>query len=186
MKKVLLSCIFLSILSFAFAQNENEVTWFGVDFSKAKFIGSAGFSDPSKIQSYYLNEWNSIIVNEKDKYSISKYYVKPTVNVNLDIAKERNNKVVASTLVTDNTYTLPQADAEAVVKKYKGKGTGQGLVFVVETFSKTTEEASVYVALFDISTGKIISIKKQTGKPSGFGFRNYWLGAIMQIMKKGL
>jgi len=186
MKKIFLLSASLFIFFFAKAQNDNEVTWFGVDFSKAKLVGSAGFSDVSQIQSYYLNQWNSIIVTEVDKYNIAKFYKKPTVKVDLDLVKDRNNKVVASTLVTDNTYTLEQADAEAVVKKYKGKGTGQGLVYVVESFSKTAEAATIYVALFDISTGKIISIKKQTGKASGFGFRNYWLGAIMQVMKKGL
>ncbi len=186
MKKLTLSCITVLSLMLGYAQNENEITWFGLDFSKAKMVGSVGFTDPSQIQSYYLDQWNSVIVAEADKYNIAKYYKRPTVKNNLDVVKARNSKVVASTLVTDNTYTLSEADAQSVVKSYKGKGAGTGLLFVVESFSKTAEQASVYVILFDIGSGKVNTIKKQTGKASGFGFRNYWLGAITNVMKKGL
>ena len=98
----------LFISTIVVAQESNEITWFGLDFSKAKLVGSAGFTDPSQIQSYYFNTWNSIIVTEKDKYSISKYYKKPSVIVNLDIVKSRNGKVIASSLVTDNTYTITE------------------------------------------------------------------------------
>ena len=184
MKKLMLSFVTVLSLTIGFAQNENEITWFGLDFSKAKMVGSVGFTDPSQIQSYYLDQWNSVIVAEADKYNIAKYYKRPTVKNNLDVAKARNSKVVASTLVTDNTYTL--SEAQSIIKSYKGKGTGSGLLFVVESFSKTAEQATVYVILFDIASGKVNSIKKQTGKASGFGFRNYWLGAITNVMKKGL
>lgn len=175
----------LFISTIVVAQESNETTWFGLDFSKAKLVGSAGFSDPSQIQSYYFNTWNSIIVTEKDKYSISKYYKKPSVIVNLDIVKSRNGKVIASSLVTDNTYTITEKDVEAVVKNYKSKEGGEGLVMVVESFSKTDELAYIYVVRFDAKSGKILEMKKQSGKPSGFGIRNYWLGAILNVMKKG-
>lgn len=186
MKKLLLSGITLFSFLLVFAQNDNEITWFGIDFSKAKMIGSVGFTDPSQIQSYYLDQWNSVVVTETDKYNIAKYYKHPTVKNSLDVVKLRNSKVIASSLVTDNSYTLSDVDAQAVLKSYKGKGTGKGLLFVVESFSKTAEQATVYVILFDIASGKVDTIKKQTGKATGFGFRNYWLGAIANVMKKGL
>ncbi len=184
MKKII-TLIFFSISLVGIAQESNEITWLGLDFSKAKMVGSAGFSDPAQIQSYYFNTWNSVLLTEKDKYNISKYYKKPTVKVNLDIAKSRNEKVIASSLVTDNTYTITEKDVEAVVKNYKLKEGGEGLLMVVESFSKMEELAYVYVVKFDTKTGKIIEMKKQTGKPGGFGIRNYWLAAILNIMKKG-
>lgn len=186
-KLIFFYLLILFTSSYSIAQNSNEITWFGLDFSKAKMVGSAGFSNPAEIQSYYLNEWNSIIIKELKKYDISKFYVKPTVKVFLDKAKENNNKVIASSLVTDNTHTITQADVQSVVKQYKGKGgSGEGLLFVVESFDKSRERAVVYVVLFDISSGTIKKMEKKEGAPSGFGFRNYWLGAIYQIMKKGL
>jgi hypothetical protein len=163
MKKIIfaLSVIFSSV---TMAQESNEITWFGLDFSKARLIGAIGFSDPAQIQSYYFNTWNSVIVTENEKYNISKYYKKPTLKTNLDIAKARNSKVVASSLVTDNNYTITEKDVEAVVKNYKSKNGGEGLVFVVESLSKTDELAHIYVVRFDAMTGKVLEVKKQTGK----------------------
>lgn len=186
MKKIFIVILSVSFSILAFAQESNEITWFGLDFSKAKLVGSVGFSDPAQIQSYYFNTWNSVIVTENEKYSISKYYKKPTVKTNLDIAKARNSKVVVSSLVTDNSYTITEKDVEAVVKNYKSKDGGEGLVMVVESFSKTDELAYIYVVRFDAKSGKILEIKKQTGKASGIGIRNYWLGAILNVMKKGM
>jgi len=185
MKKSI-TLLLLSLSVIAIAQESNEITWLGLDFSKAKLVGSAGFTDPAQIQSYYFNTWNSIVLTESDKYNISKYYKKPTVKSNLDIVKSRNGKVSASSLVTDNSYAISEKDVEAVVKNYRLKEGGEGLLMVVESFSKIEELANVYVVKFDTKTGKIIEIKKQTGKPSGFGIRNYWLGAILNVMKKGL
>lgn len=186
MKKLFFVLLLLSALSSSKAQETNDITWFGLDFSKAKMVGSVGFTNPSQIQSYYLNQWNTIMIAEMDKYSISKYYAKPNVKVNLDKCKANNNKVIASTLVTDNTHSISEADVEAVVKQYKSKeGVGEGLLYVVESFDKTKEMAFIYVVSFDIKSGKINKIKKKEGKAGGFGIRNYWLGAVFNVMKTG-
>lgn len=179
----LFSLLFVSYLSNA--QKINEITWFGIDFSKAKMIGSSGFNDVEKIQSYYLDAWNGVIVTEKDKYNISRYYKAAKVNVSLDAVKENNSKVDAATLVINNEYSLSEPDAKEVVSGYVGKGSGMGLLYIVEYFNKIDEKASIYVVKFDIESGTISSIRKILGKPGGFGFRNYWLGAILEIMKKG-
>lgn len=180
---VLFTLLFVNQISNA--QKVNEITWFGIDFSKAKMIGSSGFNDVEKIQSYYLDVWNGVIVTEKDKYNISRYYKASDVTISLDAVKENNSKVDAAKLVINNEYSLSESDAKEVVSGYVGKGSGTGLLYVVEYFSKIDEKASIYVVKFDIESGTISSIKKIQGKPGGFGFRNYWLGAILEVMKKG-
>lgn len=186
MKKLIFLFIAATISANSYSQKLNELTWFGVDFSKAKMVGSSGFSDPAKIQSYYLNEWNNFIVTESDKYDVKKYFKAKTLKNSLDLVKEHNDAVDAKTLVIDNAYTITEEEAKAVVQLYKGKGEGTGLVFVVESFSKTAEKAFIYAALFDISTGNIIKMKKLKGNAGGFGFRNYWLAAIRDVMQAGL
>jgi hypothetical protein len=136
MKHLFFVLLLISALSSAKAQETNDITWFGLDFSKAKMLGSVGFTNPSQIQSYYLNQWNAIMIAEMDKYSISKYYAKPNVKVNLDKCKANNNKVIASTLVTDKTHSISEADVETIIKHYKSK-EGEGLLYVVESFDKT-------------------------------------------------
>ncbi|MGV3613574.1 MAG: hypothetical protein ACO1N0_21620 [Fluviicola sp.] len=185
MKKGLLTIAILFLIHCTFAQ-VTEITWFGIDFSQAKMVGSAGFTDKEKIQVYYLNVWNSVFVTEADKYDLAKYYKAGKVIVSLDVVKKANEQVSADDLVTDNTYSLSEADAQKEVQKYVGQGSGLGMVYVVEYFSKTEEIASVYVIQFDISSGTISKMQKLTGKAEGFGFRNYWLGALENVMKKKL
>ena len=40
------------------------------------------------------------------------------------------------------------------------------------------------VAFFDISTKKILLTQLMIGKPTGAGLRNYWIGAIYDILKQ--
>jgi hypothetical protein len=44
--------------------------------------------------------------------------------------------VIASTLVTDKTHSISEADVETIIKHYKSK-EGEGLLYVVESFDKT-------------------------------------------------
>lgn len=186
MKKAFLTSFIFFLIHSSFAQKLAEITWFGIDFSQAKMVGSAGFTEPAKIQAYYLNVWNSVVVTESDKYKIAKYYNAAKVNVSLDLVKKANEAVNSEELVTDNSYSLSESHAKEEVQKYVGQGAGTGLVYVVEYFSKSEEMASIYVIQFDIATGDITKMQKLTGKPGGFGFRNYWLGAIEKVMKKRL
>ena len=58
------------------------------------------------------------------------------------------------------------------------------MVFIIESFNKTSEEGSLYIVFFDIATKKVLLFDKAIGKPSGIGFRNYWAGAIANVLKK--
>jgi|LakMenE18May11ns_1017448.scaffolds.fasta_scaffold9562134_1 hypothetical protein len=183
MKKNILTILFIVSSKFIFAQSTDEVVWFGLDFTQARMIGSEGFTDVPKIKDYYFNEWNNVIVTEADKFDIKKYFGRSNVKRDLSVVERRNKTVNTTNLVTNNTYTLDRNAVDKVIKDYKSKESGVGLVFIVESFDKTKEKAYVYVTTFDIATKKIIKCEKIEGSPSGFGFRNYWLGAIASIMK---
>lgn len=183
MKKIILFISILSVSFIAVAQNNDAIVWFGLDFTQARLIGAEGFTDVQKIKDYYFNEWNNVVVAESDKYNISKYFAKSTVNRDLTICERRNKTVNVSTLVTNNSYTLDRANIDKVIKDYKSKESGVGLVFIVESFDKTKEKAFIYVTTFDIASKKVIKSVKVEGSAVGFGFRNYWLGAIANVMK---
>ncbi|GIV33310.1 MAG: hypothetical protein KatS3mg031_0845 [Chitinophagales bacterium] len=158
-----------------------KLIWYGLDFTKAKMIGSLGFSDPEKIRDYYFDAWNALILNEKEKYDIAKFYKKP-VAYDISRVKERNNTVDAFELIIDDSYSITEEDVRQVVKNYVG-GEGVGLLYVVESFDKTKEKAYIWVVLFNASSGEIIKTARFAGKPGGFGLRNYWAGAILDIME---
>lgn len=186
MKKVILS-LFTAIIFFtAIGQNKKEVTWFGIDFTKAKMIGSKGFKDPRTIQSYYLQTWNEELIRQNGKFNLKMYSHKNKIIRNLDVVNAQNATVDNTKLVTDEKYTITEGDVQSVVNNYVGKGSGNGIVLVVESFNKKKKRAYIYPVLFDISNGNILKMKRQKGKGAGFGFRNYWLGAIYHVMRKGL
>jgi hypothetical protein len=61
--------------------------------------------------------------------------------------------------------------------------SGLGVMFNVESFSKADEEGSVWVTFINLGTKEVFFSERVTGKPGGFGMRNFWGGAIYSMMK---
>ena len=49
--------------------NQRDILWTGIDFSKARFT-KQGFEYPQEVMHYYLNGWNTSIINNQKKYDI--------------------------------------------------------------------------------------------------------------------
>ena len=191
MKKTFLIFLFtLGIIPMLSAQSEKEVfvadeiVWYGLDFSYARLVGSAGFTDPQDIQNRLFDSWNQLIVIEADKYDLKKTFNKKEVIVDLTITEKRNAKVDAKELVINKDYTIEGDQVKKIIKEYKTEQkSGVGLAFVVESFDKLKETGSVYVTFFDIATKKVLLMERISAKPRGFGVRNYWAGSIHGILK---
>jgi hypothetical protein len=201
MKKIGFLLLFIGVLCFtnSKAQNTNaifgdDVVWYGLDFSNAKFvgqftnlgdnIGNMGY----ELKNKFIPQWNMLILNEPKKYDIRKNFRKANVYNQLDNVTVRNSKLDAEKLTTYNTYTFTnsQETIEKIVKEYDAvdKKEGLGLVFIVESFDKMANLASVYVTFFDIATKKVLLTEKFVEAPVGVGVRNYWAGAIAKIFKQ--
>lgn len=191
MKHRLFSVFIALILSVsAFAQipaaefQKAKVVWYGLDFTKARMIGSEGFTDPQAIQRDYFQKWNGLIVTEADKYDIKGAFKKDNIDINLDPVNALNAKVDASTLVINKSYGITKEDVQNAVSAYKtDQPDGYGICFVVESFDKMQENAFVWVTVFDAKTKKVVVTERLSGKANGFGFRNYWAGAIDELLK---
>lgn len=98
---------------------------------------------------------------------------------------ELNNKIDVDACMTPNPGKIEKSEIDGMVKRYAGeKKEGIGLSFVIENFNKGTQTADVYITFFDIASGKILLCEKMNGKAMGIGMRNYWAGAIKDILKK--
>ena len=163
--------------------NEAEVFWYGLDFSQAKLVGSAGFTDPEAIRNDFFEKWNSLILVEADKYDLKGAFKKPALKYDAEMIKAINMKVDHHALVQDKSHAITKEDVENAVKQYNtDQKEGYGLVFVVESFDKIQEKAFVWVTVFDVSNKKILITERMEGEPRGFGLRNYWAGAIYEII----
>ncbi len=83
-------------------------------------------------------------------------------------------------------FTDAQKTVSKVISKlgHGEKTEGIGVTFVVESFNKSTDEASIYVAVFDIKTKNVLILERIIGKPMGIGLRNFWAGAVKHVIKQ--
>jgi hypothetical protein len=71
---MLLMLCFIAMQGFAQSLADKTLTFYGIDFSKARMLGG-GFSDPDEIKAKLFNQWNGLFRSEPDKYDWIKYLV---------------------------------------------------------------------------------------------------------------
>lgn len=191
----MLKQVFISIILFhtsVFAQStknffeKDDLVWYGLDFSKAKMVGGDFGAQPWEIKERFFKEWNYVILDQPEKFNLPKFFRKTAVYKDLSAVEARNKEVNEKNLMSYNESEITAEDIAKVVKQYKGgeKKAGTGLVFVIENFNKPSKRATAWVTFFDIATKKVLLTKKMSAEPSGYGLRNYWIGAIFRMMSR--
>jgi hypothetical protein len=199
MKKLLsLSIIFIAALSMN-AQSakdvfsKNEIVYFGLDFSKAKFVGQfdqgmgLGPATGSDMRNKWAGSWNDLIAKEQPKFDLRKTFRKDNVIYDLKSIYEINKKIDPDNCMSYNEGKISPNDVSEMVKALSPdiKKEGIGLVFNVENFNKNTQMADMYVTFFDIATKKVLLTEKVSGKATaGVGIRNYWASGVKDVLKQ--
>jgi hypothetical protein len=171
------------------------ITWLGVDYSQAKFIGSATqFENAGKItnaefQNVYTVAWNQLFINEQKKYDVASALHRSSVKYDIDVALKAN-AALQKDFFSNNPSDFKTLDASKIadiVSKYNfGNDQGIGLIFFVEGMSKGAGSEGVWVTFVDMKSKTVLSTDYRTGKPGGFGFRNYWAKPLYTILKEGI
>jgi len=168
----------------------DDMVWFGLDFSLAKMvgpfseIGQTGIQSGATIKTKFFRAWNMLVLQEPRHFKLKQTFRKTNIYNDIRVVEKNNQKVDPDKLMTYNDQRLKTKDIENLVAKY-GQGEkkeGLGLVFVVENFSKTSAEGTLYITVFDIASKKLLIAERMTAKPSGIGLRNYWAGSIKRIL----
>lgn len=170
----------------------SDITWLGLDFTQAKFIGSATqFKDAGEISNAefrdkYITGWNNLFINEQKKYDVAKVVHRTEVKYAIDVT-EKANSGIKRDFFSNNPSDYNSLDEQKVadlVKKYDFQGKkGIGLIIFVEGMSKGKDQASAWAAYVNMDNRSVIMSKHVTGKSGGFGFKNYWAKAFYNIMK---
>ena len=191
MKKIVLLFIVAFAFSFA-AQSQytkadvfkvSEITFYGLDFSNVRLVGSEGFTDPYAIKNQFFKSWNNLFIAEPDKYNLAEVFGKSNVTINLDIVTERNEMPAPGELVIDEPYSFGEEVVSDIIAEYDTGEEGIGLVFIIESFNKIDEMGYMWVTFFDMSTGEVLFAKHMAGDAGGFGLRNYWAKSYYNVMK---
>lgn len=184
-----------SVIFTVSAQNDlfhsEEIVWYGIDFSNAKFVGEfsqfadAGIKSNKEIQVQYFPEWNDLIINEAGKYNIRKFYGFDFFANELDLVMKKNAAADINLIFDPSTPNrLSNEKIQKMINSYNIKGKkGLGLVFIVDSFNKIEEYGYIYVTFFDQATKKVLSTNLYEGKPGGIGVKNYWARVILRVME---
>ncbi len=166
-----------------------EITWFGLDYSKAHFIDSRAFPDPYKLQNKLFPEWNELVFREKKKFDIAKSFNKNDVNYSIDYVNQINSRVDIFSQITNDRYrriSFNNDSIQKIIEAYQINENvdGVGLVFIVECLNKPYYEAIYWVTFFDLNTKKVLLTEQIYGKPSGAGLHNYWANSFYDALNK--
>ena len=175
-----------------FSRN-TTITWLGLDFSKIKLYGNfdqfsgAGEKTPEDLRDVYFKAWNDLIINEPKKFNLEKAFQKSTVEWDLEYMEKRNFRTDADGLMSksSSSTSISLSDIQENINEYKLDGkTGIGLVFIMESFNKGRETATMHIVFFNMASKEVLLAEKVTGSPGGFGIRNYWAGSIYHVLKQ--
>lgn len=192
MKKFLLAAFLFVTATASQAQttianfNEKPACWLGIDFTLAKFIGAHGFTEPDQIKSTYFSEWNYLIIREQSRYDIKSAFnlKQDSFLYQIDPVLAANQEIVMDGYIQEKSHSITEQDIQTALSKYDLSAVKQevGISFFVANFNKNLEEAVIWVVLSDIATKKIFFSRELKTAPTGFGFRNYWAGAIRETI----
>ena len=182
----------VSMQQISFSQNpcdvfkDNEIIWYGIDFSMAKLVGP-GFNSISSIKATWIPSWNNLILTESKKFNLNKFLHHSNIQYNLNPVTEINNKVDENKLVILNSsesIELKDADIKKIVNQYTfDKKSGIGVLLIVDSYNKVEETGHFFITFIDLATKQVLVSKKISGKAVGIGFRNFWAGAIFAAFK---
>jgi hypothetical protein len=189
-KLIFIFIVILSVNNIIYSQNidkikqAKEIHWYGLDFTKAKMIGSIGFTHPDIICDRYIkNKWNGIMFAESEKYDVNKVTKGKNVKIHLDYILKRNSVITTENLIINENYEITEVDVQELINAYPND-TGLGLVFIVESFNKLQETANIWVTFFDTNSKEILKTKKYSTEGGGFGVLNFWLGGVYDTFKE--
>lgn len=197
--KLVFACILVGTSTFLFGQkvddlfkqSDTEIVWLGVDFSKVQLVGDfSQFADAGKkstvdIKDRYFPGWNGLILNERDKYDIKGMLRKEKLTYSIDMVSNLNSTAATEEMETDNPRKFSTQEIEEHVRTYNWESkNGIGIVFIAEVLNKAETEAWFHFAAIDLSTKTVLLTERMRGTPAGIGLRNYWAGAIYDVVKE--
>ena len=169
----------------------NSLVFFGVDYSHVKLIGDHGNVSGSSmsldfIRDTYFNSINEVVMNEQKKFNFEKATGGKKVSYDFTSVLAANKSADTKDMKAI-TATKP-LDLNIVAEMVKGYSSSAakgsvGMVLIADQMNKFEEAAYFYVTFFDTDSKKLFFTAYVKGKAGGFGYRNYWAGAIASVVK---
>ena len=171
------------------APSSTPVTYFGLDYSLARFIGADDFNEESQVVDYYPGVWNRLWV--KERMEDMDRAIGP-VSQEIQVVEPNNSKLTIKQVdhrdggdSNVTTSHITEAKLASLVKGYRWSGTeGLGLVLVVDRLVKLQAVGCSWIVYFDLDTRKIEASSRECAEAGGFGFRNYWFRTAKDLLPR--
>lgn len=191
MKRIILPLILIGCMSFTtnasgkadpIADFDN-ITFFGVDFSKSRIYGST--DTPDKLRKAYA-DLNMLFITESGKYDIAKLLGKNVKDVRIDAVTDMNDSIPDNAIKTMSSSYMPDSGqtANTVKELNTFDYSGIGFVVVAQLLNKPAENATYMMVFFDIETRTILKQFQLNGEPGGIGVRNFWAASVLDALGK--
>jgi hypothetical protein len=172
-----------------FRTSEVKISWLGIDFSHVNLIGKfsnfTGDKSSWDIKHVYFPVWNKLVLDEREKYDIKGMLRKDVIYYDIDMISSVNDSAPLEDLESYNTPRYTDDDINNFIKAYNTENkNGIGVVLIAETLNKAETEAYFHFAAINLATKEVLIHQRLRGKPGGFGFRNYWAGAILDVLRQ--
>ena len=163
---------------------EREITWLGIDFSKATFT-KKGFNVPNDVLQLYCNEWNALVISDQKKYDIRVAFRKLIVHFDLSFVKKQNKLYKGNTPIRE-FVRMENLLNEDIIANHIRQATlplisKYSLIFLVEAFDNTIKKGSVWVVLLKSDTKELVLCEEFKESPSGFNIKSYWARVFFNI-----
>ncbi len=163
------------------------VTWLGLDFTGAKFVGPPKEFGPAANYKTLMASWNKIMENEYKKFDIKRFFRKKEVTMQFSQVYKNNEALDFASLITekDGSEALSKNKIQEIVSSYDFNGmSGLGLIFNVESFNKEKKISEIWITFINLSSQEVIFTEKRIGRPGGAGLRNYWANSVFNMMEE--
>lgn len=155
-----------------------SITWYGIDFSVAKFIKFEDKISSNEIKNTLINNW--LASTAKTDFS-HKYRIRDVI-INTSTCARRNSEIDPMKIFSSTFYEINTEKIENIVKQYETSGTGYGFLFIVESFERSTDKVYIYVCYFNEMNKKIISLRRYIGEGFGIGIENHFANGIDNVI----
>ncbi len=200
MKRILIAALFVVFSGLTFSQTASDVFnpgsytfyWLGLDFSHVKVIGDftqfgdAGAVDAYQIKTQYFPAWNELMLNEPEKFDFKGLFKLNELINDIEMITRVNAETDVNAMSATEAPNYSQENIQSFVNGYNTTGkSGIGLVFIAESLDKVGKEAWFHVVAINTTSKEVLMWERIKSVPTGFGVRNYWAGAVYNIIKEG-
>jgi hypothetical protein len=165
------------------AARSNDLTWYGVDFTEAKFSGFGSSLSIYGLKDSLISAWSFSNVSEENSGMLRRQFGKKSIQVENTLANKRNIQSGFENALNNETHEISYDKVKEIVSGYSFKGSGYGVIIIVEVFDKTNEMVSAWVTYINKQNGQVITARRYRGIAGGIGMRYHWMQGIEDVIK---